>query len=128
MTLKPSTPFYRANIIQMTTSVWRKLRNNSWGLNIYWFLPRVGPLSQIFYHEQKRGVKYRHKEPTRDQIYIYSNPINYFDSNRTNTVFEQPKQIMTRRMTDNLMVKRQGIKGETTIYTILQRKLKIEKH
>ena len=25
MTLKPSTPFYRANIIQMTTSVWRKL-------------------------------------------------------------------------------------------------------
>ena len=25
MTLKSSTPFYRANITQMTTSVWRKL-------------------------------------------------------------------------------------------------------
>ena len=98
------------------------------GFEYILILPRVGPLSQIFYHERQRGVKYRHKEPTRDQIYIYSNPINYFDSNRTNTVFEQPKQIMTRRMTDNSMVKRQGTKGETTIYTILQRKLKIEQH
>ena len=29
-----------------------QLRNNSWGLEYIWILPRVDPLCQIFYHER----------------------------------------------------------------------------
>ena len=57
-------------------------RNNSCGLEYILILPQVGPLCQIFY------------QPVVKSIYIQA-PMNYFYSNRTNTVFEQPKQVMT---------------------------------
>ena len=37
-------------------------------------------------------------------------------------------EAVNRRRTDNTMTKTKGTKGQTTMYEILHRKLKIEKH
>jgi hypothetical protein len=44
---------------------------------------------------------------------------------------DKPKgksEAVNRRRTDNTMAKTKGTKGQTTMYEILHRKLKIEKH
>jgi hypothetical protein len=66
--------------------------------NTAWFRARLCKLqkgcTRIAAASDKVYQLLAHGQPVVKSIYIQT-PMNYFYSNRTHTVFEQPKQIMT---------------------------------